>query len=220
MSIAPIRLLLVDAHLAFRQPLAFMLERERDLMVVAQAGSLAEAREVLRDTAEGIDVAIAELQLPDGNGAEVVREIQAAADACVLVVTADEKRVSHALDVEAGACGVIGKASPLDDIIVAVRRVHAGEQLLSPRDQEDLLHLASQAHGVEDVLSSLTGRERQVLEALAAGLNNRAISERLAISPETARSHVVNLLAKLHVKSRLRAAIFAIRNGIGPVDGG
>jgi two-component system nitrate/nitrite response regulator NarL len=218
-----IRLLLLDDHLAFRQPLAFMLDREPDLAVAAQAGSLAEARQAIGDGAAGVDVALIDLQLPDGNGADIIREMRAAAfRGQTLVLTADEDRVHHARAIEAGACGVLCKTADLDEIVDAIRRVHAGESVQSPQEVIDLLRLAcherDRDQGARETLASLTPRERQVLEALSQGLDNKAIGERLFISPETARTHVVKLLAKLNVDSRLQAAIFAIRHGIGTVS--
>lgn len=220
MSTSPIRLLLVDDHLAFRQPLAFMFERERDLTVVAQAGSLAEARAALADAGGMVDVALVDLQLPDGDGIEIVRAMRAASSwGHALVLTADPDKVRHAKAVEAGACGVIGKTAQLADIVTAVRRVHAGESVQSPQEIIELLRLACRERDrdqdAQHTLASLTPRERQVLEALAHGLDNKAIGDRLFISHETARTHVVKLLAKLRVDSRLQAAIFAIRHGIG-----
>ena len=222
MSTAPIRLLLLDDHLAFRQPLAFMLDREPDLTVVAQAGSLAEARVALAQRTADIDVALIDLQLPDGSGVEIVREMRAAASrGHALVLTADPDRTRHAAAIEAGACGVIGKTAHLAEIVEAVRRVHAGEPVQSAQEVIELLRLAAGERdrnlAARQTLASLTPRERQVLESLALGLDNKAIGERLFISPETARTHVVKLLAKLNVESRLQAAIFAIRNGIGTV---
>ena len=222
MNTTPIRLLLLDDHLSFRQPLAFMLEREPDLTVTAQAGSLAEARQALADGAAAVDVALIDLQLPDGNGVEIIREMRAAASSGhALVLTADPDKLRHARAIEAGACGVIGKTAHLAEIVEAIRRVHAGETVQSPQEVIELLRLASRERDRDQnarrMLASLTPRERQVLEALALGLDNKAIGERLFISPETARTHVVKLLAKLDVESRLQAAIFAIRNGIGTV---
>lgn len=223
MNATTIRLLLLDDHLAFRQPLAFMLEREPDLTVAAQAGSLAEARQALADGVGQIDVALIDLQLPDGNGVDVIREMRAASSAgAALVLTADPDKIRHARAIEAGACGVMGKTAHLAEIVEAIRRVHAGETVQSPQEVIELLRLACRERDrdqeARQTLATLTPRERQVLEALALGLDNKAIGERLFISPETARTHVVKLLAKLNVESRLQAAIFAIRNGIGALS--
>lgn len=220
---APIRLLLVDDHAVFRQPLAFMLEREPDLTVVAQAASVEEARAALAQARDSqpVDVALIDLQLPDGNGVEIVCAMRNANTfAQALVVTADTDHAHHARAIEAGAAGVISKTAELSAIIAAVRGVYAGESVHPPEEIIAFLRLACQErqreHATQEMLAKLTPRERQVLEALVEGLDNRAIAERLFISPETARTHVVKLLTKLHVDSRLQAAIFAIRQGIVP----
>ena len=122
------RVLLVDDHAAFREPLSFMFGRELEFEVVGQAGSLAEAREML----DGIDVAVVDLDLPDGNGAELIGELRTVnPHAMTLVLTASDDRRVHAQAVEAGAAGVLHKSTRIKEIIEAVRRLEAGEELLS-----------------------------------------------------------------------------------------
>jgi DNA-binding NarL/FixJ family response regulator len=220
MSDAAIRLLLVDDHAVFRQPLAFMLDREPDLAVVAQAGSVAEARGLLGDGSGVVDLALVDLRLPDGLGTDLIRDLKAANPAThILVLTADPDKLLHARALEAGATGVISKTAQLSDIVDAIRRVQRGESVQSAQEIIELLRLAGQERERDQAkqvtLARLTPRERQVLETLSEGLDNRAIADRLFISPETARTHVVKLLAKLNVESRLQAAIFAIENGVG-----
>lgn len=209
------RLLLVDDHSAFRQPLAFMLNREPDLEVVAQAGSLADARPLLTE----IDVAVVDLGLPDGHGVDLVRDLLAAnPDGVVLVLTAESDRATIASAVEAGASGVLHKSSPIDRIIAAVRTLAEGDSLFSPTEVIDLLRLVGRQrnrdHAALQSAARLTPRERQVLQALAEGLNDKEIGQRLSISHETARTHMVNILQKLGVDSRLQALIFALRHGL------
>lgn len=218
---APARLLIVDDHAAFRQPFAFMLERERDLTVLAQAATLAEAREVVADIPSLIDVAIVDLLLPDGHGIDLIRELHAAnSRSRSLALTADDDRLLHAHALEAGASGVMHKSAQLPDILDAIRRVHRHEVVQSAHEIIALIQFAGQERErereVQTTLARLTPRELEVLEALSEGLDNRAIADRLFISPETARTHVVKLLAKLSVESRLQAAIFAIEHGMVP----
>ena len=214
-----IRVLLVDDHASFRQPLAFMMEREPDFTVVAQAGSLAEARGVL----QGVDIAIVDLDLPDGNGVDLVRELRAAdPPGMVLVLSAVTDRVQLAQAVEAGAAGVVHKSARISEIIDAVRRLSQGEQLLSSGEVIEMLRLVGEQHErgreAQSALARLTKREREVLQALAGGLNDKEIAERLQISAETARTHMVNILAKLGVDSRLQALVFAVRHGAVTID--
>ena len=216
------RIMLVDDHTSFRQPLAFMLEREPDLTVVAQAGSLAEAREVLREAHEDgleVDVAIVDLELPDGFGTEFVVELLADnPNAQVMVLSAFSDKGTLALAVEAGAAGVLHKSSRIDDITDAVRRLYSGEQLLSQREVIEAVRYVSrtrsEARETQLIVAKLTPRERDVLQALAEGLSDKEIAERLYVGIGTVRSHTTSLLSKLEVRSRLQALVFAVRHGL------
>ncbi len=214
-----IRVLVVDDHTAFRQPLAFMLGREPDLTVVGQAGSVAEARPLLG----GADVLVVDLDLPDGHGTTLIRELPAANPAAVaLVLTANATAREQARAVEAGAVGLLHKTTGIPELIAAIQRAGAGEPLLSAREVIELLRLAGQ-HRARDrearaALARLTAREREVLGALAEGLGDREIAARLHISHDTARTHMVNILQKLGVSSRLQALVFAARHGAVRLD--
>jgi DNA-binding NarL/FixJ family response regulator len=224
------RVLLVDDHPSFRQALAFMLRQEPEVNAVAQAGSLAEARGVLAGAGTGgnggggeVDVAVLDLDLPDGHGAELIKDVRAACpDARVLILTASTDRYATARAVEMGADGVLLKTATIEEILDAVRRLAAGEQLLSQREVIELLRLVGQRRQEERAarraLDQLTAREREVLQALADGLSDQEMAERLQLSVRTARTHMVNILAKLRVESRLQALIFALRHGIARLD--
>ena len=216
-----IRVLLIDDHASFRQPLAFMLEREPDITVVGQAGTLAEARGLLHGV--DIDIAVIDLALPDGNGMQLIKELHGASpQSQALVLTGRGAPVEFARAVEAGAAGVLQKSVGISDIIDAVRRLHAGESLLSPQEMIALLRLAARQreHDREALaaVSRLTAREREVLQGLAAGLGDKEIAQRLYISTETARTHMVNILAKLGVDTRLQALVFAVRHGLVRIE--
>ncbi len=216
----PIRLLLVEDHAAFRQALALAFSLEPNLKVVGQAGTLAEARQLLD---HGIDVAVLDLDLPDGNGATLIRELHAVnrgAEALILTTSTRELDLAHA--VEAGAAGLVQKSAPLDEIVVAVRRVAAGESLVTRRELIELVQVAGQnratEQAVEQCIARLTRRERDVLLALAEGLSDREIAQRLFVSKDTVHTHMVNLLGKLGVESRMQALIFAIKSGLVTLD--
>jgi DNA-binding NarL/FixJ family response regulator len=196
-----------------------MFNREPEFKVAAQAGSLAEARKML----EGVDVAVIDLDLPDGDGAELIGDLHATnPQAMALVLTASAERVTHAQAIEAGAAGVLHKSLYISDVIQAVRRLEAGEALLSPNEVGELLRLAGQQHArdkeVRQAIQSLTPREREVLQALAEGSSDKEIAGRLYVSTGTVRNHVVHILSKLEVHSRLQALVFAIRHGAVKID--
>jgi DNA-binding NarL/FixJ family response regulator len=218
MSERPIRLLLLDDHRSFLGPAAFMLGREEGIVVAAQTRSLAEARAALERLDEPIDIALVDLDLPDGNGVEVIHEIRRRNPAAqVIVWTGSDTLKDRAYAVEAGAAAVLHKTIEIADVAKAIRQLSAGEPLISPRETIDLLRLAGRLRAHEQLakgaLNRLTEREREVLTALADGLSDKDIAERLGVSPKTARGHVVNVLGKLGVDSRLQAVVLAVRLG-------
>ena len=213
------RILLIEDHASFRQALAFMFEREEEFSVVGQAGSLAEAREFLNGSADATDVAVCDLALPDGDGFDLIEEL-AARDSKVttLVLSASLEPARFARAVEAGASGVLHKAAAIGDIVDAVRRLKAGEALLSPNEIIGMLRMVSRKRHEEmeaqKSVDRLTRREKEVLQALAEGLDSKDIARKLHITVETERTHMVNILNKLGVHSRLQALVFAARNGV------
>jgi DNA-binding NarL/FixJ family response regulator len=214
-----IRLLLVDDHASFRELLALRLEREPDIAVVGEAGSLAAARMVLRDLSDGIDVALVDLDLPDGSGTELIRELRREnSEVLVVVLTASGDRRRHAAAIASGAAGVLQKEVSSAAIIEAIRHVSAGEPILTPREAIELLRIGDQERELERATSStlgrLTPREREILQLLAEGLGDQAIAERLYVSPKTIRNQMVGILGKLGVDSRLQALVLAVRHGV------
>jgi DNA-binding NarL/FixJ family response regulator len=211
-----IGILLVDDHSAFRESLAFLIDHQEGMRVTGQAGSLDEARVVLRSAT--VDIAVVDLSLPDGDGADLIRDLRRVnPHGAVLVLTASAKRDDYARAAEAGAGGICHKTASVDEVVDSIRRLHAGQALLGPEELIDLLRLASQQRerdwAAQGRLSQLTKRERQVLGSLAAGLHDKEIAEQLNVSPDTVRTHMVSILAKLGVDSRLQALLFAVRHG-------
>jgi DNA-binding NarL/FixJ family response regulator len=209
-----IRVLIVDDHALFRESLAFLLQREPDITVIGQAGTLAEARGLLA----GVDVALLDLDLPDGNGRALIRGLHALnPHGTALVLTASTARPEVARAVEAGAAGVLQKSASPAALLSAVRRLRAGESLLAPREVSKLLGEAIQERERERetraVLGQLTGREREVLQVLAEGLSDKEIAQRLHVSLQTVHTHMAHILSKLGVESRLRALVYAARCG-------
>ena len=215
------RILLVEDHASFRQAVATVLDREPEFEVAGQAGSLEEAREML--AGETIDVAIVDLGLPDGYGAELIKELrEASPQAQVLVLSASLDRTEIARAIEYGAAGVLHKSAGMDEVVGAVRRLRAGESLLPLSEVVELLRYAGnkreREYEARHALAQLTPREREVLQALAEGLDGREIAGRLRISATTERNHMARILAKLGVHSRLQALVFALRYGAVEID--
>ena len=210
--------MLVEDHVSFRQALAFMFEREEEFVMAGQAGTLAEAYEFVREEPDGADVAIVDLGLPDGDGFGLIEELASAGrgvTTLVLSASLEPPRFAHA--VEDCASGVLHKAA-ISDIVGAVRRLKAGETLLSPNEILAMLRMVSrkrqEEHESQKAMDKLTPRERQALQALAEGLDSKDIAEKLKITVETERIHMVNIRNRLGVRSRLQALVFAVRHGI------
>jgi DNA-binding NarL/FixJ family response regulator len=211
------RILLVEDHASFRQTLAFVFDQQHEFEVVAQAGTLAEARRAM-DGAEA-DLGVIDLTLPDGEGTELIEELREAnPDFVALVLTASLDRTDHARAVEAGAAGVLHKSADVDAILDATRRLGEGETLLSEDELIALLRLAGQnreeAVEARASIEQITPREKEVLKKLAEGLSNKEIAARLHMSVDTERTHMMNILNKLGVHSRLQALVFAARHGL------
>jgi two-component system sensor histidine kinase NreB len=209
--------LLVDDHASFREGVASMLRVQPDIEVVGQAGSLSEAREALA-SGPPVDVAVVDLGLPDGFGAEIISSLRVANPrAQALILSASEDRAEVARAVELGAAGLLHKASSMAEIVDAVRRLGAGETILPLGEVVELLRFAGSRKEEEKeahrALESLTDREREILALLAEGLDAAEISARLHISAKTERNHVARILSKLGAHSRLQAVIFAARHG-------
>ena len=213
-----IRIILVDDHAAFREAFVVLLEREPDMMVVGEAGSVGETRQLLANKILA-DVAVVDLTLPDGQGADVVEAfLDSRTVEAVLVLTALNELHDRARAVAAGALGVLHKSVPTADIIAAIRRLHRGEALFTPGQIIELLraendHLAKERNA-QSVLSQLTPREVEVIRVLAEGLSDKEVADRLCIASKTVRVHVANILEKLGLESRLQLVLFAARHGL------
>ncbi|MGH2677846.1 MAG: response regulator, partial [Actinomycetota bacterium] len=193
------------------------LSGEPDLLVVG------EARDGLEAVAEAArtdpQVAVLDADLPNCDGVRAASLIRDKLPDCrIVILAADEDPDTLASAIEAGASGYLTKASPLTDLVDAIRSVHRGDTLVPSRMLGSLLERLIRRRQDHDEavrrLSRLTSREREVLSLLAQGGDNDSIAQVLVISPQTARTHIQNVLVKLGVHSRLEAAALAIQNGL------
>jgi PAS domain S-box-containing protein len=216
---AETRVLLVEDHASFRDAAAAVLEGRGGFRVVGQAGTLAEARELVADESLAVDVAIVDLGLPDGYGGDLIRDLRETnprAQALVLSATLDRTEAARA--VESGAAGIVHKSAGMDEVLDAVRRLLAGDALMPLEEVVELLRLAAsrrdEALDVRRAVARLTPRELEVLEALSEGLDGKEIARKLRISDKTERNHMASIMTKLGVHSRLQALVFALRHGV------
>jgi DNA-binding NarL/FixJ family response regulator len=212
-----VRILLADGHSLFREALSTALAGEPDLMVVGEARDGLEA--VSEATRTSPQVAVLDADLPNGDGVRAARLIRDRIPDCrIVILAADEDPELLTAAIEAGASGYLTKASPLTELVDAIRSVHRGDTLVPARMLGSLLERLVERRREHDEavrrLSRLTSREREVLGLLAQGGDNDSIAQTLVISPQTARTHIQNVLVKLGVHSRLEAAALAIQNGL------
>ena len=211
----PIRLVLVDDHHVVRRGLRSYLEAFSDLSVIGEASS---GEQILEKVEHWLpDVVIMDLMMPGGvGGIETTRRIRAISphtQVVVLTAHTDEARVVAAL--RAGAIGYVRKDANPDLLLAAVRAAARGQSLLDPAIAgavlQDLVRDTKVRH-------DLTEREMEVLRLLAHGLTNREIATELVVSEETVKTHVGNILAKLHLAHRTQAVIHALQQGLISLD--
>lgn len=211
------RVLVVDDHAVVRRGLLDFLSSEPDLEVVGEAEGGTQALDLLgRLDSEGRlpDVVVMDLQMAPIDGIEVTRRIRARYDGVEVVALTsfgERERVHAAL--EAGASGYLLKDSDADEVLAAVRAARRGELQLDAALARRLTETL-RAGSRDEPRAELTTRELDVLRLVGAGKANKEIATELLISERTARTHVSNILAKLHLGSRTQAALWAVRQGL------
>jgi NarL family two-component system response regulator LiaR len=210
-----IRVLIVDDHQVVRQGLRTFLELQEDVVVVGEAGDGLAAVELARQLKP--DVVLMDLMMPRLDGIAATRQVRSLGlDVKVIALTSftEDEKVFPAI--QAGASGYLLKDVSPDDLVEAIRAAYRGEARLHPditrKLMEQIAYSADhprQAHG-ED----LTGRELEVVRLVAQGLSNHEIANKLVISEKTVKTHISNILSKLHLEDRTQLAIYAIKGGL------
>ena len=204
---APVRVFLLDDHEIVRRGIADLLEAEADIIVVGEAGTVAEA--LARIPAAKPDVALLDARLPDGSGIDVCRDIRSSMPEvnCVILTSYDDDDAIFAA-VMAGAAGYLLKEIRGSSLVDAVRSVAEGKSLLDPAVTGRLLARLREGAPHDPRLDSLTEREREVLGLITEGLTNRQIGERLFLAEKTVKNYVSGLLTKLGMERRTQAAVY------------
>lgn len=209
-----ITVLIVDDHLVVRQGLRTFLELHDDIEVIGEASNGVEAVEQARQLLP--DVVLMDLVMPEMDGIEATRQIGdlgPGTKVIALTTFAEDEKIFPAI--EAGAAGYLLKDVSPPDLIKAIQAAHRGEAHLHPEIAKKVMgELAHRAK--EPGPDELTDRELEVLRLIGRGLNNRQIAKELVISEKTVKTHVSNILSKLHLADRTQAAIYAIKKGLAP----
>ena len=205
---APIRILLVDDHELIRSGLGAVLDLEDDMDVVGTAGSVAEA--IAQYEALSPDVVVADLQLQDGTGLDIVRTIRKQSnDTGLIVLTMHSGDDQIFAAMQAGASGFVGKDAPSSEVVRAARHAH-----VSPRAFVCAGLVGAMMRRQSGESTNLSEREHDVLLLLADGLGAAAIGEKLFLSESTAKSHIARIYQKLGAANRAQALVTAMRIGL------
>ena len=215
----PVRVVVADDQELVRSGFAMIVDAQPDLTVVGEAADGGEAVAVARR--EGADVVLMDVRMPHVDGIEATRQLVADPECrarVVMLTTFDmDEYVYEAL--QAGASGFLLKDVPPELLVAGIRAVHSGESLLAPtvtrRMIESFLERGPVANpDAQQRLSTLTTREREVLQLVARGLTNAEVATNLFVSETTVKTHVGRMLMKLGLRDRVQAVIYAYENGL------
>ncbi len=209
-----IRLLIVDDHAVVRQGLRFLLEQQADMEIVGEsengAQAIAQATELLPD------VILLDLLMPEMDGITAAREIKRLVPSTQIIMLTsyyEDEQIVRAI--KAGARSYLLKDAQPHELVGAVRAAARGESVLHPVVAARLLHEMQERE--QAPLNDLTPREMEVLKCVARGRSNAEIASDLVISEPTVKTHVSNILAKLHLADRTQAAIYALQQQLVPL---
>jgi len=217
MTQTPIRVLIVDDHALVRKGTRALLATEHDIEVVGEADNGADAVALAQTLHPS--VILMDLVMPRMDGIEATRQItsrQPGVRILVLTSFAADDKVFPAI--KAGALGYLLKDSSPEELVRAIRQVHQGEPSLEPSIARKVLSELTHPPKQPPTTDPLTERELTVLRLVAQGKSNRDIAEQLVIAEITVRTHVSNILSKLHLASRTQAALYALREGLASLD--
>lgn len=218
-----IRVLIADDHAIVREGLRWLLETEAGVSLIGEARDGAEAVALTEKLSP--DVILMDLVMPRMDGIAAITEIhERHPDARILVLTsfAEDEKIFPAI--KAGAMGYLLKDTSPQALLQAIRDVHAGVPTMHPLVARKLIEElqrpppAQPARATVYNVEPLTEREMDVLKLVSRGLTNEEISRKLFVSERTARTHVSNILRKLHLANRTQAALYALRKGIADLD--
>jgi DNA-binding NarL/FixJ family response regulator len=213
-----IRVVLVDDQELVRTGLAMVVDSQDDMRVVGQAGDGARALDLM--TTVAADIVLMDVRMPRMDGVEATRRLleRDREGARVVVLTTFDLDEHAFAALKVGASGFLLKDAPAEEVLAAIRAVHAGDSVLAPSTTRRLLaHVARDLPGPRtgpDPLERLTEREREVLVEVATGASNAEIASRMYLSEATVKTHVGRLLAKLGLRDRVQAVVLAYESGL------
>ena len=205
----PIRIVVADDHPLFRDGVVYSLSSEPDFVVIGQAESGEEALRLARELLP--DVVLLDIGMPGWGGLVAAEKITTACPATkIVILTVEENEDKLLAAFKAGARGYVLKGVAARELANIVRSTARGEVYVSPSLAAGILAALTRERAV-DPLEELTAREREILKLIGSGFTNRDIGDQLHLSEKTIKHYVTNILQKLHVRSRVQAALLATR---------
>ena len=211
----PTRILLADDHTMFRQGLRELIERKTDFTIVAEA---ANGREALDQIARHQpDIALLDIQMPELDGVAVAREVARSYPAVKVVMLTMYRQDEHLVEaINAGARGYLLKDADADELLAVLDRVRRGESAIDPPLTRQVVAAKRRLTASAAYTRSFTQRERQILELLAAGHDNKTIAAKLFLSEKTVGNRLSEIFQKLDATNRTQAALLAVQRGVIP----
>lgn len=212
-----VSVLLIDDHRVVRQGLRDFLESQDDIDIVGEAASGEEGVRLAQELLP--DVVLMDMVLPGIDGVEATRRVKAVCPSTRIIVLtsfADNDKVFPAI--KAGAISYLLKDVQPEELARAIRAAQRNEAVLHPEVAAKLMQEFSTPRAADDNVEQLTERELDVLRQIARGKSNKEIADALIISEKTVKTHVSNILSKLHLADRTQAAIYALRQRLVPMD--
>jgi NarL family two-component system response regulator LiaR len=209
-----VTVVIVDDHFVVREGVRALFETQPDISIMGEAASGEEAVRLCADYAP--DVVLMDLLMPGLNGVEATRQIKQVSPRSHVIVLTSYHEDEHILPaIRAGALSYLLKEAGPDELLAAVQKAARGETTIHPRVAAKMIRTLQGAEAKEEnPLDDLSKREMEVLRLVAEGLSNASIGEALFISEKTVKSHVGNILSKLHLADRTQAAVYAWRRGL------
>ncbi|BDZ62171.1 transcriptional regulatory protein DegU [Demequina sediminis] len=215
-----IRVALVDDQQLIRAGFRMVIDSQPDMEVVAEAGDGAAAIATLAALDPPADVALVDVRMPGVDGIAACEALTATSPTRVIILTTFDLDEYVVAAIRVGASGFLLKDAPPEDLLAAVRTVHAGDAVIAPSSTKRLLARVAalpdrrEAAEEDERLSALTDREREVLTLMARGLSNQEIRAELFLAEPTVKTHVGRVLAKLGARDRVQAVVIAYEAGL------
>ncbi|GEL05255.1 response regulator [Rummeliibacillus stabekisii] len=208
-----IKVLIVDDHHVVRRGLLFFLKTQKDIEVVGEASNGKEAIELTASLQP--DIILMDLVMPEMDGIKATKHIKAKyPNIQIIMLTSFSDRDHVVPAIEAGAAGYQLKDIEPDELVLAIRRVMDGENIMHPQVTTQLIQNQEMTSELPHMLHPLTNREQDVLGELTKGKSNKEIASSLFVTEKTVKTHISNIFAKLEVQDRTQAALYAVKHGL------